>query len=695
MDSQIFELSIVPVLQIIFHFFLIMILAPKFFSFDKRNLEFSKSVFRYLVQGVFFVVIVTYFLALIKLYEFFSIAGVYFCIYLVVRILRKRARKIKDPSPVANIPVLFLDLIGKEKSAKQVLSSIWDKVRNYFLDTLNRINLFHVIITFSLLLIAVFIRFAVRVINPMAMAAMADPYVHLTWAKMILFNRLFTDGLYPLGYNAIIATLGRMSNVDIYHVVRFIGPIGSSILIIGIYWFLKSITGKRILAIVGMIIFGFSTYNGLPVEFFRQTLSLPMEFSIAFIFPGLIFLHDYIVKGNRNDLFLYGFTIVDVVIIHSYGALFFAISSAALMFSALINRSLNIKNTFSIIVVGLSAGFIGMLPILIGKLQGIGWHTMSTSWISNNLMIGPIDEVLTGLISDMANLPRYILVSGSIILIGLLWTSIVNLVFAKKRKRLWEAMMLVLMVFVILLYFGPKYGFSLLDYTRVTMFLTICLLIGSLLFISNLIDLLEKIVKRLRLFNGKEWLNGTVRKVLTIAFLTILTASWLLAFPFQLSAEDEMAMRPIEYNSAISIYYRVKKEYPMFDWTLVAPVEQYQEALGYGFHYEIWKFNEDFKLEDAANPKFDIPIPTTNIFIYIEKVPLRIWTNNELATTQPQFRGKTEIYYRDADGRAKLEKSMWEWCEAYMKSHDNMTVFYEDEELKVYKVEHDPSKWIQ
>jgi len=526
----------------------------------------------------------------------------------------------------------------------------------------------------------------------MAMAAMADPYVHLMWGKMILYNRLFTDGLYPLGYNSLIASLGRLSQIDLYDVVRFIGPIGSSILVVGYFWFIKEVTKKEVLAVIGMVAFGLSTFNGLPVEFFRQTLSLSMEFSISLIFPGIIFLHNYLVKGDRNDLLLFGITVVDVVIIHSYGALFFVLATASLMLSSMINRVLTFKKFIPIVVVGISGGIIGMLPIIIGKLQGVKWHTVSTSWISSNIRIQSPQHIIVEFAKDIVTLPPHIIIIGGLVLCSLLGSSIVSALTSRGRENLWDATVFILMLIVMLLYFGPDNGFSLLDYSRVKMYLTMCLLAGFLLFIANSLNFIERILQKIGSFS---WRNLTFATLMKTCLITSFTVSWLLVYPFQLTADNEMALRPIEYNSAVSIYYRVKKDYPRYDWTLVAPVEQYQEAFGYGYHYELWKFNEDFTMEDALNPAFDIPIPTTYIFIYVEKVPLRIWTNNELATTPEGHKGKTEIHYRDAAGRAKLEKSMWEWCEAYLKTHDNMTVFYEDEVLKVYKVVHDPARWMK
>ncbi len=694
MKLSLFEFSIFPFIKIVIMFLMIMVVFPMIFSFDKRKLSLSKSFFRYLMQGIFFVSLSAYVLTTFKLFEFFTLIGIYL---IVCYVMMRKNRRLKDVNIMSDAMLPFyvklFDVIDNEKSFKAVFIHFWTRFKNGIITLVSKITA-EKISVFLVFVLMITIRFSTRILNPMAMASMADPYVHLTWAKMMRFNRLFTDGVYPMGYQAIIASLGTVANVDIYHVVRFMGAIGSSLLVLGLYWFLKLVTKNRMLAIIGTIAFGLSTFNGLPVEFFRQTLSLSMEFSMAFILPGLIFLHDYIKEDSRNDLILYGFSVVSVVMVHSYGALFLAIGTTALLASALINRCLNLKNVFRIFLTGLLGGFLGMLPIIIGRLQGIEWHIMSTSWIESNVRIGSWDEIVTGFSKLLADTPVRVVYLAVFVTSVLLIVSLKNLIYAKKKKRLWEATILILMFMVTILYYGPENGFSLLDYTRVTMFLTITILIGVVLCLNHIVELFNIVPRALNKKTPDRILVRRVNKIANALFIAVFAMAWMIAFPIQLTSDDEMAMRPIEYNSAVGVYFQVKRDYPLFNWTLVAPVEQYQEALGYGYHYELWEFVRDFTIEDAKNPNFGLPIPTSYIFIYVEKVPLRIWTNNELETTQERFRGPTEIYYRDADGRAKLQENIWAWCEAYRETHDNMTVYFEDDVLKVYKVVHDPTPYI-
>jgi hypothetical protein len=49
--------------------------------------------------------------------------------------------------------------------------------------------------------------------------------------------------------------------------------------------------------------------------------------------------------------------------------------------------------------------------------------------------------------------------------------------------------------------------------------------------------------------------------------------------------------------------------------------------------------------------------------------------------------GPTEEYYRDLEKRNRLMQRIVQWCEAYRKTHADMTVIHDDDELRVYKVD--------
>ena len=46
-------------------------------------------------------------------------------------------------------------------------------------------------------------------------------------------------------------------------------------------------------------------------------------------------------------------------------------------------------------------------------------------------------------------------------------------------------------------------------------------------------------------------------------------------------------------------------------------------------------------------------------------------------------------YYRDTEQRAILMAKALQWIEAYRASHDDVSIYYEDENLIIYKIYHE------
>jgi hypothetical protein len=72
-------------------------------------------------------------------------------------------------------------------------------------------------------------------------------------------------------------------------------------------------------------------------------------------------------------------------------------------------------------------------------------------------------------------------------------------------------------------------------------------------------------------------------------------------------------------------------------------------------------------------------VPTNRVYIFAEKVPFP-------GPESPPF-GPTEEYYRNHEIRGRLEARILAWCEAYKKVHGDMSVVYEDEDLRVYEID--------
>jgi len=147
-----------------------------------------------------------------------------------------------------------------------------------------------------------------------------------------------------------------------------------------------------------------------------------------------------------------------------------------------------------------------------------------------------------------------------------------------------------------------------------------------------------------------------------------------------------------EYDQAVDNYYTIRNSYPPFDWTIVSPTEQYSAALGRGWHYDIVEFLTKYPPEKASDPAFDPAVPTTYIFIYVERVVFKLDQPpgaDDASKPIPQ-EGGWASYYRNPGNRAIIEAKAQLWCDEYGRTHTNMAIQYEDPVFRVYKITHVP-----
>jgi hypothetical protein len=135
------------------------------------------------------------------------------------------------------------------------------------------------------------------------------------------------------------------------------------------------------------------------------------------------------------------------------------------------------------------------------------------------------------------------------------------------------------------------------------------------------------------------------------------------------------------------------------NWTVVAPAEQYQQCLGYGWHVELLEFVR--KMAAAEEPGGDktYSIPTDYIFIFTEKIPLGLDRAIEVTDSKakiPAPKGdEVQFYYRNPENRAILEAKAYFWAEDYMKRRNNMEVFYESQYMRIFLIRQDYKKPVR
>ncbi len=150
----------------------------------------------------------------------------------------------------------------------------------------------------------------------------------------------------------------------------------------------------------------------------------------------------------------------------------------------------------------------------------------------------------------------------------------------------------------------------------------------------------------------------------------------------------------LEYDEAAYIYYKIKDEFPILNWTIISPVEQYSQSMGYGWHYNLWEFVYDTQVE----PKDEVEFPTDYVFVIVEKRPLNqasAYTLTEpvsrtdAAQPFPVITGSYDKYYTVYNNRRAIEAKAYFWMEDYIAKNNRFTTYYESDLIKVYMLTQD------
>ncbi len=148
-------------------------------------------------------------------------------------------------------------------------------------------------------------------------------------------------------------------------------------------------------------------------------------------------------------------------------------------------------------------------------------------------------------------------------------------------------------------------------------------------------------------------------------------------FVFILVNDKPIIPKPykMEHESGVAQYLRISKEFTPTTWLIVSQEEGYAIVLGKGWHLMLQDFLTWY---DPSTPKLfrkdgdpEEFLDNEDIFIYEEKELFRA-----------EFESLQEIYERRESEYLKLK----DWLYEYQKYHDNISVYYEDDVLRIWHI---------
>ncbi|HEX7055755.1 MAG TPA: hypothetical protein VF260_00985 [Bacilli bacterium] len=517
--------------------------------------------------------------------------------------------------------------------------------------------------------------------------ASSDSYVHLGWAKYLAHMKIYLDGVYPYGFEAIIAALGSMFGLDMYGIVRFMGPLTNALMAASLVYVLRKMIGKdyfTILLTVFLALFASAMMLDNPVILWRELSALSMEFAAMFLFPGIAFFYSYMQTKKRTYLVLSAECYAIAAFTHPFVVVVMTAAYVAVGI-AHISKLAERRRVWRIIGCMAVAGLLGILPPIIGLALGKQFHGPSIRYFAAGFAAGDHASAISAIVRFARNQP---LVAVLLLLFLLAFAGTMLRLLLQKNRRspssAWPPYVFAAMfaLFLISLSIAPEIGLpAIVPSDRLPVFLAMSI---ALLFAATFAYF-------------SSLLNHERIRVIARTSLGVILIIAVFAVPGQWMKLPSGEMR--QYDEAVRGYLDINANYPKQLWDIISSVDELGMIYGNGYHTELWEFVRDLDDPDQKALVFSTPY----VFLFVEKIPIasalhdvRPISRKDAKKPFPVARGQalTEFYYGSSENRRILMAKAYYWAEEYRKSHRDMTVFLETDKYIIYKITQGKNKVV-
>ncbi len=575
----------------------------------------------------------------------------------------------------------------------------------------------------------------------------ADMYTLLESLRGMENGELFYMGVSPFGLQNTMIAFNTLFPFGLVSVVHFWGAVSFALQVAGFSFLGCKMFRSGYSVLISLWILLVSDF----FAYFRfidygSVYSMPQNYVIAFVIPSALFFLSFLREKKRPDLVISAVFLALTILISYYAAIYVLLG--ILLVYLICFKSVEKIVLVKTLMVFILALCISMAPLLGGVLKGIpldpsinkeigldlkGVSDNNANFSANllwmfeyefyeNLFPTKINEeiafkeqiergkYLNQIIGDNFSTPKIDLhvnllrerMYAGMTIVSLL-AAICLIYYNYRRKnleraqyQLWASGFCVLL-FILLLCYGFGFPeFIIADRQRIFLRFLIPILIG---FIPELIIVALTIEKTMDKFKTKPY----------VAFILIMTAilmidSFILGF-----AHPKTPALQLEYSSAAKAVEMIKSDHKDGNFTLISSYIDSSLVMNQGFHYELSGFLKEIEKEDVRK---GIYIPTRYVYLLAEKTVLPIYQvmdfsyPENIVTGEPISKGavnlplpdasnidtfhKGEFYYLNSHNRNAVMSKAYYWAESYTKYYpDEMTVFYEDLDIIVYRLKQD------
>ena len=529
---------ILTVIQV-FGILILLTIIPFYIVSKKNHKSFLELIFNNFTRGIFWLLVISFVLLLIKAYNTVTLFSVYFLIIIIVGVINRKR------------------IIPKFKNIKFKENTI--------------VFLFLLLIILGASYIMFYMPFNY------ADYGGGDSFENTYRARVMESNTLFKGYLAP-GYFLFLAALHNFSSLfgdsvfNFYNITRFIGPILGIFFLIAIYAVSRKIIKNPYLALIPTSILGLITTSHLPLlsefsKIFHLTfdqLIISFEQNLALVFMIIALYYAITIILEKNDgyklLLFQALTIVFMTHLLIFGIA--TLMLFALVIAGFIHKTISFKKAVKISIIS----FFALIPEVIHNALIFLSKTLDPS-LKRNLILLKITP-LTSLIRSYSHVLLIVAIS------------VFSLYRREKEEKKYVTFILIFSILLmpLAIFYAPY---------RLWPFFAIITALTLGIFIKDILNL--QIFDKLRKF--KYHLTITV-----LVFLVIL----LLAFPLTpITREDTLFPSTINegfVKSTLKIY----ENYPLDESTFYAGKTLYYEGISLVGLDTDWK---DLEAITSANPK--------------------------------------------------------------------------------------------
>lgn len=635
-------------------FFFAFILIFVFFGnvlFGNNEKDKLEEFIASYIRMVFAVIMVGYLLVILQLYEVISLLFVFFVIYLYKGVKRAGFSLFIETWQVKILAVYdMFEGSGKTRSqvfdkAKNTVTVVKKRIRTWFfnIEGISNFILLTVVLGYG-----AYLRFYDAVIH--AAPAMSDAYVTLAWMKYIEEKILFHDGIYPQGFHIYLSVLHKFAGIDALYILKYTGPFNTVLVIFMLYFCVSRITGNKMAGILSAFIFA-ALPELLHFELARQSSTNSQEFAMVFFWPGIYFAWKFLENEKRKDFYTASSALAICGLVHSLIFVFLILGFVCLFLVYIIAgfRKYIVNIAYLALAIFL-AGIISTFPALIGLLTGKQFHTSSVNFLEQNF------KAALGYVNIFDK------ISLACILVYLVFA------LAFSRLRIWRRNAISLFLLLILaftLYYAGGYltGKALISSRS-----------SSFWGLVSPIAISFALFAVLRIFPQNSFFKVS-------NFIVVLGIMGAILYYFPANPIEPYKMQSDEM---VQQYLNISNNFQQTQWMLIGAEDYYALVLGRGHHVQLEYLLNNYdptsiKITNKNGDKNgEISLP--DIFLVYEKKMYRAQVKAIEGIMNP-------IY----DNRMKKYAGIAEWIKEYSAIHKNISVYYEDADLKIYHIHQEKS----